>query len=90
MPKYIIERVIPGAGDMTRDELKAVSARSCNVISEIGPKIQWIHSYVTGNKIYCIYIAPDEETIRDHASRVGIPANHIAIIVGMIDPTTAE
>lgn len=90
MPRFIIERVVPGAGKMTPDELKAMSTRSCNVISSIGPKIQWIHSYVTDNKIYCIYIAPDEETIREHARQGGFPANQINVIGRMIDPTTAE
>lgn len=90
MPRFIIERVVPGAGKMTPDELKAMSSRSCNVISNIGPKIQWIHSYVTENKIYCIYIAPDEETIREHAKQGGFPANQVAVIGKMIDPTTAE
>ena len=90
MPRFIIERVVPGAGKMTPDELKAMSTRSCNVISTIGPKIQWVHSYVTENKIYCIYIAPDEETVREHARLGGFPANQIAVIGRMIDPTTAE
>jgi Nickel responsive protein SCO4226-like len=90
MPRFIIERVVPGAGKMTADELKAMSTRSCNVINNIGPKIQWIHSYVTENKIYCIYIAPDEETVREHAKLGGFPANQIAVIGRMIDPTTAE
>lgn len=90
MPRFIIERVVPGAGKMTPDELKALSTRSCNVINTIGPKIQWVHSYVTENKIYCIYIAPDEETVREHARLGGFPANQIAVIGRMIDPTTAE
>jgi Nickel responsive protein SCO4226-like len=90
MPRFIIERVVPGAGKMTADELKAMSTRSCSVISNMGPKIQWIQSYVTENKIYCVYIAPDEETVREHARLGGFPANQIAVIGRMIDPTTAE
>jgi hypothetical protein len=90
MPRFIIERVVPGAGKMTPDELKAMSTRSCGVIKTIGPQIQWVHSYVTENKIYCVYIAPDEETVREHAKLGGFPANQIAVIGRMIDPTTAE
>lgn len=90
MPKYIIERLVPGAGNMTPEELKALSIRSCNVLREMGPTIQWIHSHVTDNKLYCVYIAPSEEAIREHARLGGFPANHIAVIKRMIDPTTAE
>jgi hypothetical protein len=90
MPKYVIERVVPGAGNMSTDDLKALSLRSCNVLNEMGPKIQWIHSYVTDNKIYCVYIAPDEETVREHARLGGFPANHVAMVKSMIDPTTSE
>ena len=90
MPKYIIERVVPGAGKMTPDELKIMSQRSCNVLDNMGPQIQWIHSYITENKIYCVYIAPNEEAVREHAKLGGFPANQVAVIGRMIDPTTAE
>ena len=90
MPRYIIERIVPGAGKMTSDELKIMSQRSCNVLDNMGPQIQWIHSYVTENKIYCVYIAPNEEAVREHAKLGGFPANQIAVIGRMIDPTTAE
>jgi Nickel responsive protein SCO4226-like len=90
MPKYVIERVIPGAGQMSTEDLKAVSLRSCNALSKLGTQIQWIHSYVTDNKVYCVYIAPNEEMIREHARLSGIPATHIADIMTVIDPTTAE
>ena len=78
MPKYVIERQIPNAGNLTTDELQAISQTSCNVLRAMGPEIQWVHSYVTADKIYCIYIAPDEQTIREHARRGGFPANSIA------------
>jgi hypothetical protein len=90
MPKYVIERLIPGAGKMSADELKAISVRSCDVLNEMGPRIQWIHSYVTDNKIYCIYIAPNEELVREHARLGGFPANHVASVKTLIDPTTSE
>ncbi|MDX6406183.1 MAG: hypothetical protein QOH70_3638 [Blastocatellia bacterium] len=90
MPKYVIEREIPGAGDMSPQELQAVSQKSCSVLQNLGPQIQWVHSYVTGDKIYCVYIAPDEEMIREHASQGGFPANRISEIKTTIDPTTAE
>jgi hypothetical protein len=90
MPKYVIERVVPGAGNMSATDLKALSQRSCDVLNKMGPKIQWIQSYVTDNKIYCVYIAPDEETILEHARLVGFPANHVAMVKAMIDPTTSE
>jgi hypothetical protein len=90
VPKYVIERELPGAGSLKPEELKAVSQKSCGVISKIGPQIQWLQSYVTQDKIYCIYIAPDEKTIREHASQGGFPANRVSEIRGMIDPTTAE
>lgn len=90
MPKYVIERVVPGAGKMSADDLKALSVRSCNVLNKMGPQIQWIHSYVTDNKIYCVYIAPNEETVREHARLGGFPANHVAVVKTMIDPTTSE
>ena len=78
MPKYVIERLIPGAGKMTPAELQAISVRSCDVLNKLGPSIQWIHSYVTENKIYCVYIAPNEEMVREHAKMGGFPANQIA------------
>src|SRR5712692_849722 len=90
MPKYVIEREIPGAGDMTPQNLQAVSQTSCGVLQKLGPQIQWVHSYVTGDKIYCVYIAPNEEMIREHASQGGFPANRISEIKSVIDPTTAE
>ena len=90
MPKYVIERFIPGAGKLTADELKAISVRSCDVLNKLGPQIQWIHSYVTDNKIYCIYRAPNAEIIREHAAKGGFPANSIQEVRTIIDPTTAE
>ena len=90
MPKYVIEREIPGAGDLSAEQLQGVSQTSCNVLNELGPQIQWVQSYVTGDKIYCVYIAPNEEMIREHASRGGFPANKISEIKNIIDPTTAE
>ena len=90
MPKFVIERLVPGAGQLSPDELRTVSMRSCNVLSQLGPSIQWIHSYVTDNKIYCVYLAPNEEMVREHAKLTGIPANHIASIKTVIDPSTAE
>lgn len=90
MPKYVIERVVPGAGKMSTDDLKALSLRSCNALNELGPRIQWIQSYVTDNKIYCIYIAPNEELIREHARLGGFPANQVSSVKTVIDPTTSE
>ena len=90
MPKYVIEREIPGAGELTAEQLQAISQKSCSVLSNMGPQIQWLHSYVTDNKIFCIYIAPDADTIKAHAEQGGFPANNIAEIKNIIDPTTAE
>lgn len=90
MPKFVIEREIPGAGALTSEQLQAISQTSCGVLNNMGPKIQWLQSYVTDNKIYCIYIAPDEATIREHASLGGFPANNIAEVKNIIGPTTAE
>ena len=90
MPKYLIERVVPGAGKMSDEDIKALSMRSCDVLNRMGPQIKWIQSYVTDNKIYCVYIAPNEDMLREHARLGGFPANHIASIKRMIDPTTAE
>ena len=90
MPKYLIEREIPGAGKLSREELQAISQKSCAVLDEMGPQIQWVHSYVTGDKVYCVYIAPDEDKVREHASRGGFPANRVSKVESVIDPTTAE
>ena len=90
MPKYVIEREIPGAGSMSAHDLHAVSQKSCSVLQNLGPQIQWVQSYVTGDKIYCIYIAPSEDMIRTHAQQGGFPANRISEIKTTIDPTTAE
>lgn len=90
MPKYVIEREISGAGDLTSEQLQGISQTSCGVLSELGPQIQWIQSFVTGDKVYCIYIAPNEELVREHATRGGFPANSIAEVKSVIDPTTAE
>lgn len=90
MPKYVIEREIPGAGALSKDQLHAISQKSCGVLSKMGPAIQWVESYVTGDKIYCVYIAPDEAMVREHATQGGFPANRISEVVTMIDPTTAE
>jgi len=90
MPKYVIERELPGAGQLTADELQGVSQKSCSVLRNLGPEIQWVHSYVTDDKIYCIYIAPNEALIREHATQGGFPANRISEIREMIDPTTSE
>jgi cell division inhibitor SulA len=90
MPKFVIERLIPGAGKLSPEELRNISQRSCAVLSELGPQIQWIQSYVTDNKIYCVYIAPNEEVVREHAKRGGFPANHVVSVKTIIDPTTAE
>jgi len=90
MPKYIIEREIPGAGKLSATDLQQISHKSCCILKEMGPQIQWIESYVTADKIYCIYIAPNEETIRLHAEKGEFPANSVAEIKTMIDPTTGE
>ncbi len=90
MPKYVIEREIPGAGKLTPEQLKGISQTSCGVLSNLGPQIQWLHSYVTGDKIYCVYIAPNEEMVREHAIQGGFPANAVCEVMTVIDPTTAE
>lgn len=90
MPKYVIEREIPGAGDLTAEQLHGISQTSCGVLIELGPQIQWVQSFVTNDKIYCIYIAPNEEMVREHASRGGFPANSVLAVRAVIDPTTAE
>lgn len=90
MPKYVIERIIPDAGKLSTKELVGISQKSCTVLGEMGPQIQWIQSYVTDNRIYCVYIAPNEEMLREHARRGGFPADHIEQVQTIIDPTTAE
>lgn len=90
MPKYLIEREIPGAGKLSPAQLKAISQTSCGVLKNMGSEIQWIHSYVTTDKIYCIYTAPNEEMIREHARQGGFPANEITEVAAIIDPSTAE
>jgi len=90
MPQYLIERNIPGAGKLTPAELKAISQKSCGVLNEMGPQIQWVQSYVTGDQIYCVYRAPNEAMVREHARQGGFPANRVLEIGTIIDPTTAE
>ena len=90
MPKYVIERELPGAGSLSTEQLKGVAQKSCGVLGNLGPQIQWVHSYVTNDKVYCVYVAPNEDMIRKHATEGGFPANRITEITGMIDPTTAE
>jgi hypothetical protein len=90
MPKYLIEREIPGAGTFSAEQLQAISQKSCGILSGMGTKIQWLESYVTDDKVYCVYIAPDEASVREHAEQGGFPANKIAKINCIIDPTTAE
>ena len=90
MPKYVIEREIPGAGNLSTEELNGISQKSCSVLTSLGPQIQWVHSYVTDDKIYCVYIAPNEELVREHASQGGFPANSVSEVKNIIDPTTAE
>jgi hypothetical protein len=90
MPKYVIERELPGVGNLSAQDLKAVSQKSCQVLGELGQEIQWLHSYVTNDKIYCVYLASSEELIRNHAQEGGFPANRIERVLTMIDPTTAE
>jgi hypothetical protein len=90
MPKFVIEREIPGVGTLSPQQLQAISQKSCGVLQAMGSQIQWLHSYVTGDKIYCVYIAPNEQAVREHAERGGFPANRISQISSIIDPTTAE
>ena len=90
MPKYVIEREIPNAGKLSAAELQGISQKSCGVLQEMGPKIQWVESYVTDNKIYCIYIAPDENAVREHAQKGGFPADQVSEVRAVIDPTTSE
>ena len=90
MPKFVIEREVPGAGNLSDAELQAISQKSVKVLKGMGPEIQWLHSYVTGDKVYCVYLAPDEGSIREHAKRVGIPANRVSAVRRLIDPASAE
>jgi hypothetical protein len=90
MPEYVIEREIPGVGDLTEAQLREVSQKSVSVLKEMGSQIRWLHSYVTGNKVYCVYFAPDEATIEEHAKRVGLPANRISAVRRLINPAFAE
>ena len=90
MPKYVIEREFPEAGKLSGDALQAISQKSCGILKDLGPQIQWVQSYVTDDKIYCVYIAPNEELVREHATQGGFPANRISEIRTIIDPTTAE
>ena len=90
MPKYVIEREIPGVGQLTPEQLQGISQTSCGVLQEMGPTIQWVHSYVTNDKVYCVYNAPNEDMVREHASKGGFPANMVSKVSTIIDPTTAE
>ena len=90
MPRYVIERDIPGAGDLSPEELRAISQKSCTVLEEMGPRVQWEHSYVTGDRVYCVYHAENEALVREHAERGGFPANRVSEVTTMISPTTAE
>ena len=90
MPKFVIERELPGAGKLSAAELHGIAQKSCGVLNSMGPKIQWVNSFVTDDKIYCIYIAPDEATVREHATKGGFPANRVSRVATMIDPTTSE
>lgn len=90
MPKFVIEREVPGAGSMSEAQLLEVSRKSLRVLNEMGTKIQWLHSYVTGDKVYCVYLAPDEATIQEHARRVGLPANRVSAVRRLLDPSSAE
>ena len=90
MPKYVIERDLPGAGALSTEQLQGISQKSCGVLRNLGPQIQWLHSYVTGDKIYCVYIAPNEQMVREHAKQGGFPANRVSEVKIIIDPTTAE
>jgi hypothetical protein len=90
MPKYVIERELPGAGKLSPEQLCGISQKSCGVLQQLGPRIQWVQSYVTDDKVYCVYIAPNEELIREHARQGGFPANRISRVIQVIDPTTGE
>jgi hypothetical protein len=90
MPKFVIERDVPGAGNLTDAQIRQIAQKSVGVLKDMGPAIQWLHSYVTGDKVYCVYLAPDEATIQEHARRVGLPANRVSAVRRLIDPSTAE
>jgi len=90
MPKFVIEREVPGVGSLSADQIQAIAQKSCSVLNHLGPQIQWLHSYVTDNKIYCVYIAPNEQMVREHARQGGFPANSVAEVRRVIDPTTSE
>jgi hypothetical protein len=90
MPKFVIERDLPGAGKLSSEQIQAIAQKSCGVLQQMGPQIQWLHSYVTGDKIYCVYIAPNEQSVREHAQKGGFPANRVSEVTSIIDPTTAE
>jgi hypothetical protein len=90
MPRYVIERELPGAGELSPDDLRSISEKSCTVLTELGGDVQWVHSYVTADKLYCVYLAPDEGRVREHAQRGGFPATSVSQVVAVFDPTTAE
>ena len=90
MPKFVIEREVPGAGNLTDAQIRQMAQKSVGVLKDMGPAIQWLHSYVTGDKVYCVYLAPDEATIQEHARRVGLPANRVSAVRRLIDPSAAE
>ncbi len=90
MPRYVIERELPGAGELSPDDLRSISEKSCTVLTELGGDVQWVHSYVTADKIYCVYLAPDEGRVREHAQRGGFPATSVSQVAAVLDPTTAE
>ena len=90
MPRYVIEREIPNTGKLSPQELRTISQKSCSVLNQMGPQIQWVHSYVTDDKIYCLYVAPNEDMVREHATKGGFPANRVAVVTTTIDPTTSE
>jgi hypothetical protein len=90
MPKFVIEREVPGAGNLTDAQLRDISQKSVSVLRSMGPEIQWLHSYVTGDKVYCVYLAPDEATIQEHARRVGLPANRVSAVRRLLDVTSAD
>lgn len=90
MPQFVIERNVPGAGSLTEEQLRELSMRSLETLNEMGPQIQWLHSYVTEDKVYCVYLAPDEDTIREHARRVGIPADRVSAVRRLLDPAVIK
>ena len=90
MPKYVIERDIPGAGSLSAEQLQGIAQKSCGVLNELGPSVQWVESFVTADKVYCVYIAPNEDAVREHARRGGFPANRVSEVKTIIDPTTSE